>query len=384
MMQPERERKKYPLLPYSQLVWDMMQADKNVYTFASKARVKNETGRAERITEALKTALGNHPVFSMRVDDKGMQYYQPADDILHGQFHSVDIEEKGDYIELTITFNRILGDGISGILVMEDLLRAYQGLPLEKDDYIEYLEQTEQAKQTERYAADKQWLEAKFDRLTAPVHPTPDYPLTCAQGWEEGLLTDDWSDIQNAAQETGREYMVTLTGIVSLAAVLATMDYNGTDEAALTWAYNGRETPAEQRIYGSLHRDIPLYISRERKTKDKEQKRSLLKQVRTEIRQGIVHSAYPYTLTRPHTLIWNYALNVLQQPILTETLLQMPFEVELMEDSKHTAYSLLDVEIYAGESLSIAYRYSATHYKQESIRRFAAMVKENAEWLLTD
>ena len=384
MMQPERERKKYPLLPYSQLVWDMMQADKNVYTFASKARVKNEEERAERITEALKTALGNHPVFSMRVDDKGMQYYHPADDILHGQFHSVDIEEKGDYIELAITSNRILGDGISGILVMEDLLRTFRGLPLEKDDYIEYLEQTEQAKQTERYVADKQWLETKFDRLTAPVHPTPDYPLTYAQGWEEGLLNDDWSDIQNAAQETGREYMVTLTGIVSLAAALATMDYNGTDEAALTWAYDGRETPAEQRIYGSLHRDIPLCISRERKTKDKEQKRSLLKQVRTEMRQGIVHSAYPYTLTRPHTLIWNYALNVLQQPILTETLLQMPFEVELMEDSKHTAYLLLDVEIYAGESLSIAYRYSATHYKQESIRRFAAMVKENAEWLLTD
>ena len=140
MMQTERERaKRYPLLPYSQLVWDMMQADRQVYTFVSTARIKKETGRAERITKALKTALGNHPMFGMRINDNGMQYYQPDNDILHGQFHSVDVEEKGKFIELHITTNRILGDGISGMLVMEDFLRAWHGMPLEKDYYLEYI-----------------------------------------------------------------------------------------------------------------------------------------------------------------------------------------------------------------------------------------------------
>lgn len=376
------KRTKYPLLPYSQLVWDMMQTDKEVYTFRSRVRVEKAVGRAARIEEALRAALRNHAVFSMRVDEQGMQYYDEQGDLLHGQFYAVEIEEAVDYIELDITSNRILGDGISGMVIMEDFLRAYRGLPLEKDCYLEYLEQTEQNKQTERYTASKQWLEVKFDRLTAPVHPTTDYPLTNVQGWKEALLNDDWSDLQESVYNTGREYMVTLTGIVALAAALAMMDYNGTDEAALTWAYDGRETDIEQHICGSLHRDIPLSVSR--KSTDKSRKQ-LLQQVRAEMRQGIAHSAYPYTLVKPHTEVWNYAVNVLQQSAPTEMLQQMPFAVEDFEDlSCHTAYALLDIEIYAGETLEIVYRYSATHYRQESIQRYAALVRKNAEWLLKD
>jgi hypothetical protein len=42
---------------------------------------------------------------------------------------------------------------------------------------------------------------------------------------------------------------------------LAIADYCGTENAALTWAYEGRETEDEQRIYGSLHRDVPFQLN---------------------------------------------------------------------------------------------------------------------------
>ena len=47
------------------------------------------------------------------------------------------------------------------------------------------------------------------------------------------------------------------------------------------------------------------------------------------------------------------------------------------------AYALLDVEIHEHQDdLSLWFRYSATHYKESSIRRFAALVRKYVEWLV--
>ena len=372
---------KYPPLPYSQLVWDMMQTDKEVYTFRSRARIEKTAGRGERIIEALRTAILNHPAFSMRVDEQGMQYYERLNDPLHGQFHDVDIEEKEYRIELTLTLNRILGDGISTMVVIEDFIRAYYGLPLEEDRYLEYLEQIEQNKQTERYLANKQWLEARFDILKVPVHPATDFPLTTSADWEEGLLTDDWSEYTDRLDNLQHSTLLPLTAIISLAAAMAIMDYNNTTEAALTWAYDGRETPMTEHIVGSLHRDIPFAISRNTTTtaqNDKEELSNLIKQASKEFRQGIAHSIYPYTLTPPHTEIWNYAVNVLEQTRPQQFVEHMPFEILTTDmQPNNKAYALLDIEIYSAPQLTIAYRYSATHYKLESIQHFAGLVKKN-------
>jgi hypothetical protein len=93
---------------------------------------------------------------------------------------------------------------------------------------------------------------------------------------------------------------------------------------------------------------------------------------------------YPLTLTKPYSEKWNYALNVLVQQTIQEKALKVPFTFEVinLEDTQNIAYALLDVEIYDGAELMINYRYSATHYKESSIRRFAALVRKYAEWLL--
>ena len=78
--------------------------------------------------------------------------------------------------------------------------------------------------------------------------------------------------------------------------------------------------------------------------------------------------------------MWNYAVNVLQQPVPDEQLELFPFAIEMIEDDNtpHKAYSLLDIELYNTKNqLTVVYRYSATHYREQSIRRFADMVKQH-------
>lgn len=369
----------YPLLPYSQLVFDMLKTNPDVYTYRIKARIRKDEADILRIHNAILAALKNHPVFQTVVDEQGMQHFDAAIDPMHGQHLSIQIMEDNTYLYITYSLNRILGDALSEIIVFEDFVRAYNGLSLQPDNYLAYLQHLEDLKQTDRYKSSKQWLEKQFGNLSCPVHPQTDFPLFNLDAAIEGIFADDYSDLREALNHLAREKLISLTACFSLASALAIMEYNDTDEAALTWAYDGRETKEEQRIYGSLHRDIPFKISRL-------PKEDMLKETRKQCREGIAHSVYPFTLTKPHSDIWNYAVNVLIQPDIEEAAAMMPFAVEVLAPDTQTnyAYSLLDVEIYNGADLTIIYRYSATHYKEESIRKFAALVKKYAEWLIND
>ena len=189
--------------------------------------------------------------------------------------------------------------------------------------------------------------------------------------------------MQEKIQTFSEKNYLSLEGFFSLCTALAIAEYCGTDGAALTWAYEGRETPEEQRIFGSLHRDIPFQI-KNLKSQISNLKSDLIREARNQIRSGIAHSDYPYTLTAPYNKRWNYAVNVLRSAEPQDMLrhINLPIEVISVPEQKY-AYALLDVEIHEhAEDLSLYFRYSATHYKESSIRRFADLVRKYVEWFV--
>ena len=195
-----------------------------------------------------------------------------------------------------------------------------------------------------------------------------------------GLYTEDYTSLREQILRIVENYHLTLDGVFSLCAALAIAEYCGTDEAALTWAYEGRELPEEQRVFGSLHRDIPFHIRRSKI----ENQESAIREARNQIRSGIAHSDYPYTLTAPYNKRWNYAVNVLHITDLEDfiPLTGLPLQLEPTPEQKY-AYALLDMEIVEhAKSFQLRYRYSAIHFKPESIRKFAALVRKYVEWLI--
>jgi len=376
----DKSQIKYPLLPYSQLVFDMQRENPDVYVSRSGVRLRKDDVDIPRLKQAISKALQNHPVYSMRVNEDGMQHYEPLSDVFHGQYHSVDFVEHDEYVDVMIQGNRILGDGWSDVLIIMDVMRAYKGEPLPPDLYLEYLQSKEEIKKSARYEASRQWLFKEFENIQCPLHPKTDIPLEIQEIPVQGNWTEDYSAFRVAMEKLSVTKMITLTAIFSLTSALAMMEYNNTNEAALTWAYDGRETDAEQNIYGSLHRDIPFQIRKS----SIENRESLIRDTRKQFRDGIAYSIYPFTLTKPYTERWNYALNVLVQHTMQEKTIEVPFAFEPIETdiTQQIAYSLLDVEIYDDTELMINYRYSATHYKESSIRRFASLVRKYVEWLL--
>ena len=372
---------KYPLLPYSILVWDMTRWMPGVYRFSMTFLWLGGAREKERIEYAIHTAMVNHPVFSMLVDWRGRHYPSSLADIMHGSYMRIDIEERGDDLVIKTYFNRILGDGRSGQILIEDIQRAYLGLPLEKDDYWGYVARFEQRKSEPHYAASCAWLVREFADENIPLRPSIDRKwVRTLLPPHVGLYIEDYTSIREQLLCIVTDHHLTLDGIFSLCAALAIAEYCGTDSAALTWAYEGRELPEEQRIFGSLHRDIPFYIQKSRI----ENRESAIRHARNQIRFGIAHSDYPYTLMHPYTKRWNYAVNVLHWTDLEDFLptVGLPLQLELELKQKY-AYALLDMEIVEhANSLHLRYRYSATHYKPESIRKFADLVRKYVDWLI--
>jgi len=343
--------RKYELLPYSQLVWEMEQQMPGVYDTPFCLRFDTRQVDVLRLQQAIEQTIANHPVF----EQLGQKYYD-----LH-------IHEDGMIGYLEGRINRILGDTQSLIIFAEDVGLAYQGKTLEKDEYLNYLLQYTANQSTQRYFKHKSQLIEQYGTVHCPVRPTIDYPLHATQEWRLGVHSMPISMVISSR--------LSMTQTVCLATTIAIMDYCQTDEAALTWAYLGRDTIQEQHIFGSLHKDIPMRIQRA------ESVDAYIRQLRQVSRQGIACSDYPLTLTPPYNETWNYAVNVLQQPNLLQALLHLPFAVEPIlpqQDTPQMAYALLDIEI---EKNQLVFRYSASHYLPESIARFAAMVQHNITWL---
>lgn len=370
----------YPLLPYSQLVFDQMQDGADAYAYPSTTwRLLKSDVDYTRLRGAIETALRNHPVFLTTITSDGQQVFCPDSDIFEGKFHFVRIYEQGEYVYVESYVHRILGDSLSYSILLEDVYRAYMSLPLVQDHYIEFLEQREQQKSTPRYASDREYLRREYGSLTCPAHPTTDLPLDADLVPVMGEYVCDLSHLQDYIDKLSATSHLSIDGLVCLSTLLAIMDYCHTDEAALTWAWHGRSTEEEQHIFGSLHRDIPLKLSR------KTTHAAYLRDFLAQIRHGIAHSDYPLTLTHPYTDYWNYAVNVLHQPSMADAVGEspIPFEIVPLENAEpQLAYSLLDIEIEDNQGLQLRFRYSSTHYREQSIRYFADLIRLHMDWLL--
>ncbi len=373
----------YPLLPFSQLVFDMTRWGVGFYLFPVLIKWHDGAKEKKHIERAIRAALANHPVFQMRVDWLGNHYSSPLKDMFHGRFHDIALSVRGDDLIIQAQISRILGDGKSIEILLDDIRRAYEGLPLEPDNYWGYVARFEQHKTDPHYRISRDWLINEFANTSVPVRPTTDRKrLFTLLPPKPGIYKSDYTDLQAKIRNLSKKNFLSLDGLFSLCTSLAIAEYYGTDEAALTWAYEGRETLEEQRIFGSLHRDIPFKINH--KSKIINHKSDLIREARNQIRSGIAHSDYPYTLTAPYNKRWNYAVNVLRITDPEDMLrnIDLPIEIVSVPKQKY-AYALLDVEIHEhAEDLSLYFRYSATHYKESSIRRFASLVRKYVEWFV--
>lgn len=325
---------------------------------------------ASRLHIALEKTLRCFGVFEMEVNKEGRQYRVARENIFVGPFHEVKIDEEDNLTTLTIRINRILGDEISLILFLQTLDRCYQGEEPVADNYWQWLETEEQRRTTDRYAEHYRMLSEQFDSVDYPVAPAADNQHGESK---DGLLLFDLQEFEQKIESFKQEWLLSLNSLMVLATGMTIMEMEDTEKAGLTWAYDGRETEQEQRIFGSLHRDVPIML--ERDTWEK-----MISQTRKRIREGIRLSDYPYTLTAPRDSVWHKAVNVIIEPSREGLCLPEGVTIEEMQSDEHVH---LDVEVFE-RPLRMQLRYDAGCYTEQRIEEFAKQIKENFKNMLQE
>lgn len=367
----EQTKVTYPLLPYSQVVYDSLKTHPDAHARVWHIRLDGQQWDIARLRMAMEKTLRSFGVFEMEIDEEGRQYRVARENILEGPYHSVAITEHGHEILLDIRLNRILGDETSKILLMQTLVQCYHGEEPIADGYWQWLEVEERRKTTERYTAHSQALSMQFDSVDYPVAPSAD-----AQSGDnkDGLLLIDLQEFEQAVESFKQDCLLSLNGLMIMATGLAIMDMEGTDKAGLTWAYDGRETEQEQGVFGSLHRDVPIVLVRE----DLEQ---MITQARKKIREGVRLSDYPYTLTQPKESVWHKAVNVIMEPSWENVKNYFsPLMIGLSEEAE-IEHVHLDVEIYE-RPLRMQIRYNTSCYTEQRIAEFAQQIRTNLKKIL--
>lgn len=386
----EAQKHGFPLLPFSQLVFDAMKEspDMENWSFPTLLRLDKEVDIL-RFTDSVNKSLRNHPaLLSVIAEENGqaIQRFRPEKfgEVVFGKpfitpYYTLHLFEENGKNHILFKMNRILGDTAANMNFFADVCRAYMGEELPTDNYYLYLKRFEEKKLTESYSKCKELLTNEFANCPYPLQPTPDVMPDEDIVPIEGTLIEDYSDYEKALGSLQEKNNVSRYEFFCLCVALAIADYCETEGGALTWAYLGRDTQMEQNIFGSLHRDIPLAIEKNSSRED------LLRQIKAKMHEGILNSEYPFTLTPPYNERWNYAVNVIEELSIQKEIDESPVRSSLVLDEGETeqvAYALLDVEIHAYEGLFLNFRYSASNYKENSMKRFARLVRKNADWLL--
>ena len=363
---------KYPLLPYSLSVWNRLKKYGDAEYLLERISWNPQLLSSDKVMQALRSALLAHPIFWAEFDDEGKHYPGKCENVLNGPFHQVKTGEgEGDaYAEIRV--NRLLGDGISRLIFAEDFCRALAGLPIEPDNYWEYLESIQNHKHSPSYLQHGVELKDEFCKIDYPLAPKEDTDLP--QRNADGIIQVDLAIFQEQVIDFIDSWKLSLNGLMILSSAMAIMDMENSDKAGMTWAYDGRETEQEQRIFGSLHRDVPICIMRA-EIKD------MIRQTRTALRRGIAHSDYPFTLTSPADSPWHKAVNVVVEPAWDNAKNQLPEGLHIEDDYTWSAMSYLDVEVFENP-LRMQLRYDAACYTEQRIAEFAQQIKENVRKIL--
>ena len=147
---------------------------------------------------------------------------------------------------------------------------------------------------------------------------------------------------------------------------LAVALYNECENVSFTWTWNGRQKIAEVLVAGFFIRDLPVAL----KTSSKMKLADFLKACEKQVSLGIKHGRCSYGMTGKS--IDDAICFLYQDNIYDASKIDMGYEIIAVP--KEEAYEILEIELLDNsEGAAIIYGYDGGKYKEESMKRFAAL-----------
>ena len=279
--------------------------------------------------------------------------------------------ERGGYLFLDL--HHIMGDGRSVHVILNDLLRAYEGYVLRTDRYYLYLKKRGEERSEAQYLEDQAYFEGLYQGRSFSECPTEDFRVR--ENKADSLIADIPID-GKSYEKIHVQYGLTNNAFFAAAALLALAQYNNARDVMITWTYHGRENAVEEKMVGLLIRDIPLglTVSPEESVKD------YLNRVQNAVNEGIRHSAYPYTLLNSSVAEKDRLCFLYQKDIFTYSMLRHGhFEEVQLPNHYKAAENAFNIEVIDNDgAITLSFDYASTRYRRSSVERFSRIYRQTA------
>jgi len=378
-----------------------------MYNLFSLMKLDKEVFEPERLAEALKKAILNHPalvtLFSYNKDGELVQSYAPEiqedihvekttefefrfirDSLVYpfkivgGKLSRCRVFETEKAVYVFFDVHHSLFDGTSLKVFLGSIMNAYMGSELDKDYYYGMLAKREQEAQTDFYEESRKYFEDRYDSVNWSSYPKTDHE---SRENEMGELITPLGIEQPQMAAMERAYRITRNEFFITVAALAISIYNGENDIKLSWIYNGREDLQMMTSVGLLFRDLPVGI----RFNDRATLREVFADVHEQVQKGIEHSCYPYVDSHNQVANGESAYLLYQQDIRDMGGMG-GFDVENVEVRQNQAASqtILDMEILDGaDGLQLMIDYAASRYEDSSIERFRDIYVKVAQAMVT-
>jgi acyl-coenzyme A synthetase/AMP-(fatty) acid ligase len=355
-----------------------------------------ETYEAEKLAAAVDKAIMNHPAllttFSFNQDGEVCQKYTPE---LHKEIHAektteweldtlkdtlvqpfkiiggelyrcrVFETEKASYVFFDV--HHTVFDGTSFKVLMGDVIKAYMGMDLDQDYYYLMLQQREDAIGTDFYNESKEYFEKNYDGDDWQKHPKVDDETTRSNDVAKAFMNVETNPELIAAAE--KNFRISRNEFFITIAMLSIAMYNSANKVQVSWIYNGREDLNLMASCGLLFRELPVGLE----FKDDMNIVDMFDSVHNQVRKGIEHSIYPYVETdsAQGTLESAMATLLYQQDIRDAGALGGGIGAVDVRQNAGASENILDMQVLDGsEGLQLAFDYTASRYKKESMEKF--------------
>jgi hypothetical protein len=370
-----------------------------MYNLFDMIRFEKKEIDVERMANAVETAFKNHPALCtiLKYNENGdlIQKYDPKmpvvitlekisedelgkiKDTLVTPFKLINaplfrcrLFETENAVYLFFDVHHIVFDGTSLDILINDVLNAYLGAPLETDYYYLVLTRRKQMEFTDFYKESYQYHENTYGNIKWTTCPKFDRKT---QENKLGSLCCNETISPVYISSVEKKFMVSRNEFYIAAALLAIAISTNKNDVHVSWVYNGRDDLASISSVGLLCRELSVAL----RLHNKADLRDIFTEIHEQVQNGIKYSCYPYMASMPQDEDGDIACVLYQRDIReADDFDGMNVKKVKVAHNNAAAQSVLDIQILDGESgLEYVFDYAAGRYKQETMSEFQSLFK---------
>ena len=368
--------------------------DSTMYNLFDMIRFEKDEIDVEKMAKAVETAFKNHPALctTLQYNENGelIQKYNPnmsivitpekvsedelgkIKDTLVTPFKLIStplfhcrLFETESAVYLFFDVHHIVFDGTSLEILINNVINAYLGAPLETDYYYLVLTRRRQMEFTDFYQESRQYHENTYGSIKWTTCPKFD------RRTEEnklGSLSCNETVSPAHISSVEKKFMVSRNEFFIAVALLAIAISTNKNDVHVSWVYNGRDDLASTTSVGLLCRELSVGL----RLQNKADLRGVFAEIHKQVQNGIKYSCYPYMATMPQDENGDIAC-VLYQRDISEADDFEGMNVKKVEVAHNNAAaeSVLDIQILDDEEgLHYVFDYAAGRYEKETMNEF--------------